>query len=126
MVVGVGFSGRLAQAMGNAGQRFPHELTAAPVISEQWGHRHKIVWPHSVSGYRANILDAVAWLSLAHPPRLELELSASLRWGQAMPISQRSGEMSRLALSEGERKALVAVHVVAHGLPVVIHVGAIL
>ena len=77
-------------------------------------------------GHRANILDAVAWLSLAHPPRLELELSASLRWGQAMPISQRSGEMSRLALAEGKRMALVVVHEVAHGLPVVIHVGAIL
>ena len=126
MLVGVGFSGRMAHAMGNAGRRFPHELTEAQVISEQWRHRHKIVWPHSVSGYRANILDAVVWPSLAYPPRLELELSASLRWGQAMPISQRSGEMSRLALAEGKRMAQVVVHEVAHGLPVVIHVGAIL
>ena len=116
----------MAHAMGNAGQGFPHELTEAQVISGQWRHRHKILSPRSVSGYRANFLEAVAWPSLAYSPRLELELSASLRWGQAMPISQRSGEMSRLALAEGKRMALVVVHEVAHGLPVVIHVGAIL
>ena len=78
LVAGVGFSRSMAHAIGNAGQRFPHELTAAQVISEQWRHRHKIVWPHSVSGYRANFLEAVAWPSLVHPPRLELKSSASL------------------------------------------------
>ena len=56
----------------------------------------------------------------------ELTLGVDQSVGEDMPISHRSGEMSCLALAEGKRMAQVVVHEVAHGLPLVIHVGAIL
>jgi hypothetical protein len=73
------------------------------VLSKQWCRHHNTVWPHSALGYRASTPEVLACPSLAHPPRLEVELVVSRdehsgwtnHWGQAGGVPSRSAPTER-------------------------------